>query len=72
MVKLKITNDFSTKGRKNESFDTTNMTKEVKQMIRNIVGINATLKPLPEHILYRLKWNLLKYAKIIKQDICSM
>ena len=46
---------FQQRGRKNESFDATNMTKEVKQMIRNIVGINATLKPLPEHILVSIE-----------------
>lgn len=37
------------------SFNPNNITKEVRQMIRNIVGINATLKPLPQHILVSIE-----------------
>ena len=37
------------------SFNPDNISKEVRQMIRNIVGINATLKPLPQHIFVSLE-----------------
>ena len=37
------------------SFNPDNISKEVRQMIRNIVGINATLKPLPQHIFVSIE-----------------
>ena len=42
------------------SFNPDNISKEVRQMIRNIVGINATLKPLPQHIFVSLEVSFTK------------